>query len=94
LWDWAKDLQLKPEELRIEVLLSKEGDNKSAWHRAAAWGNVEVLQKLCDWAKELQLKPEELINEVFLSKICIMDRPGTRQQEEATLKLRETVGLG
>ena len=48
--------------------LSKDRYGKTAWHKAAERGDVEVLQKLWDWAKELQLKPEELRNEVWLSK--------------------------
>jgi hypothetical protein len=27
LWDWAKEMQLKPEELRFELLLSKDENN-------------------------------------------------------------------
>jgi len=46
LLDWAKELQLKPEELRNEVFLSKDEDNKMVWHMAARQGNVEVLEKL------------------------------------------------
>ena len=34
LWDWAKELQLKPEELRNEVLLSKDESNGTTWHKA------------------------------------------------------------
>jgi len=30
LWDWAKELQLKPEELRNEMLLSKDKYNETA----------------------------------------------------------------
>ena len=51
LWDWAKKLQLKPEELRNELLLSKDEFNKTAWHKAAERGEVAILEKLWDWAK-------------------------------------------
>ena len=61
-------MQLKHEELRNEVLFSKDKNKETAWHNAAEGGDVEVLNKLLDWAKELQLKPEELRNEVFWSK--------------------------
>ena len=64
LWDWAKELQLNPEELRNELLLLKDKVNKTAWHKAAKRGHVEVLKKMLDWAKELQLNPEELRNEL------------------------------
>jgi len=59
LWDWAKELQLKQEELRNEVLLSKDKCGQTAWHMAAGGGHVAILEKLWDWAKELQLKPDE-----------------------------------
>ena len=42
LWDWAKNLQLKPDELRNEVLLSKDKYGKTAWQIAASKGNVEI----------------------------------------------------
>jgi ankyrin repeat protein len=66
LWDFAKELQLKPEELRNEVLLSKDEYNQTAWHMAAECGQVVILEKLWNFAKELQLKQDELKNEVFL----------------------------
>jgi len=51
LWDWAKELQLKPEELRNELLLSKDEFNKTAWQKAAGRGEVEILEKLWDCLK-------------------------------------------
>jgi ankyrin repeat protein len=60
LWEWAKEMQLKPEELRNELLLSKDNLNDTAWHMAEKRGKFKVLEKLWEWAKELQLKPEEL----------------------------------
>ena len=68
LWNWTKALQLKPEEIRKELLLSKNKNGNSAWHEAAESGPVEILEKLWNWAKELQLKPEEIRNELLLSK--------------------------
>jgi ankyrin repeat protein len=68
LWNLAKELQLKPEELRVEVLLSKDASEQTIFHTAAERGNIEVLDKLWNWAKELSLKPEELTYEVLLSK--------------------------
>jgi hypothetical protein len=38
LWDWAKELQLKPEGLRNEVFLSKEEFKKTAWQKAEKRG--------------------------------------------------------
>ena len=68
LWDWAKELQLKPEEIRNELLLPKIKNRNTAWHEAAGSGQVEILEKLRNWAKELQLKPELIRNELLLSK--------------------------
>ena len=68
LWDWTKELQLKPEEMRNEVLLSHGQFIGTTWHLAAEEGHVQVLEKLWDWVKELQLKPEEMRNEVLLSQ--------------------------
>ena len=51
LWDWAKELQLEPEELKNDVLLSKDESKETAWHKAAESGQVEVLEELCDWAR-------------------------------------------
>jgi len=56
-WYWAKEMQLKPEELWNEVWLSKNKHGRT------------VLQKLSEWAKELQLEPEELRREdVFVKR--------------------------
>jgi ankyrin repeat protein len=58
LWDWTKNLQEKPEELRNQLWLSKDNSGTTAWNYAASYGHDEVLQKLCEWSEELQLKPE------------------------------------
>jgi ankyrin repeat protein len=62
LWEWAKELQLQPEELGNEVLLSKNNFNRTPRHKAAENGTYEILEKPWEWAKGLQLKPEELRN--------------------------------
>jgi hypothetical protein len=67
LWDWAGELQLKPEDLRNEVWLSKNRWGQTAWHIAARKGNLELSRKLWDWAKEVQIKPEDLRNQVWMS---------------------------
>jgi ankyrin repeat protein len=51
-----------------KLLLAKDHQGQTAWHKATVRCHVEVLQKLCDVAKELQLKPQEMRNEVLLSK--------------------------
>ena len=48
LCDWAKELQLKPGELRNEVLLSKDESKETALHSAAKSGHVEILKNLWD----------------------------------------------
>ena len=52
------ELQLKPEELRNEVLMSRD-ENKQ---KAAKGGQVKISEKLWGWATELQLQPKELRN--------------------------------
>jgi hypothetical protein len=86
LWEWAKELQLKQEELRNEVVLSILYLKNTPWDMAAREGKGKVLEKLWEWAKELQLKPEELRNEVLLLKTFPIERPGTCQQKKAKLK--------
>jgi hypothetical protein len=62
-------VQLKPEELRNEVLLSKDKYKETAWHKAAKLGRGETLEKLWDWDKELQLKPEKrLLSKTWFGK--------------------------
>jgi ankyrin repeat protein len=51
LWYFAKELQLKSEELKNEALLSKDEYNQTAWHKAAEFGQVLILEKLRDIAK-------------------------------------------
>jgi ankyrin repeat protein len=48
LWDLAKELQLKPEELRNELLVSKINFDQTTWHFAAVEGDVNILEKLWD----------------------------------------------
>jgi hypothetical protein len=50
--DWAKELQLKQEELRDEVMLTKDEPNEMAWHKAAGKDQVETFEKLCDRTKK------------------------------------------
>jgi ankyrin repeat protein len=50
LWTFAKELQLKPDELRNEVLLLKDKYNRTALHTASGEGQVVILEKLWDFA--------------------------------------------
>jgi hypothetical protein len=59
MWVWAQELQLKPEELRNPLWLSKDNSGKRTWHKAPS-GSKAVLETLLDYAKILQHKPEEL----------------------------------
>jgi len=52
LWNWAKKLKLKQEDLRNEVFLTKDESNDMAWHKAAGKDQVEILEKFCDRAKK------------------------------------------
>jgi ankyrin repeat protein len=55
-WDWAKVLQVKPEGLRNEVVVSTDKYGKTTWHKAAECGQVENLVELWYFANELQLE--------------------------------------
>jgi hypothetical protein len=46
LWNWAKVLQLKPEDIRNEVLLSKNNFGKTTCHLAVERVQTETLEKL------------------------------------------------
>jgi len=94
LCGWVKELQLKPEELQNEVLLSKDKFGTTAWHKTAERSHVELLKKLWDWAKKLHLEPEELGNDMLLQKTCLRNRPGTRHQKETTLIHYRNCGIG
>jgi hypothetical protein len=59
LWNCAKELHLKPEDLRNVLWVSKSKFNQTAWHIATHKGPVQVLEELWDWDKEMQIKPEE-----------------------------------
>jgi hypothetical protein len=42
---------LTAEELCSKLLLAKDEEEKTAWHYASWWGNVEALQKLWECGK-------------------------------------------
>jgi len=44
LWEFVKELQLKPEDLRDEVWLSKGEGDRTAWHLAKRRCHIEVLE--------------------------------------------------
>jgi len=46
LWDWAKKLQVKPDELKKDLLLSNHTFDQTVWYMAAGRGHVEVLETL------------------------------------------------
>ena len=86
LLNWGKELQLKPEEIRNELLLSKIKNGNTACHEAAERGQVEILERLWDWAKELQLNPEEIKKGCCCQRTRMEKQPETRQHKEAKLK--------
>jgi hypothetical protein len=45
-WDWAKELQLKPEELRNVLCLSKYKSKQTSRNMAAGKGDVDILEKM------------------------------------------------
>jgi hypothetical protein len=59
LWNWAKEAQLKPNEL-YELLRAKNKYGKTAWHAAVQSWNIGKPEALWSWANEAQLNPNEL----------------------------------
>jgi hypothetical protein len=43
LWNWAKDVQLKPEELRNELLFSEGKYGQTAWDEALERERFDIL---------------------------------------------------
>ena len=65
MWEWAKEV-LNRDQLKNELLLAKDYDDLTAFHRATFTDNVEILERIWKWANE-QLTPEEL-KELFLAQ--------------------------
>jgi len=61
-------LQLNPDELKNKLLLAKNKDGRTAWHRAAHKGSVAALEILWSWAKEGKLDPYKLKNKLLLAQ--------------------------
>jgi ankyrin repeat protein len=74
LWSWAKEAQLKPNEL-IELLLTKDEFGKTVLYIAEERKHLDALWS---WAKEAELKPNES-RELLVSK----DEDGNTAWHEA-----------
>ncbi len=61
MWVWAEETQLNSNELKNKLLLTKDSDGQTAWHRAADQGSLEALELLWSLAKEAKLNTEELL---------------------------------
>jgi len=61
LWVWATEEKLNPNKIKNKLLLAKDKDGYTAWHRAADKGSLHALEILRNWAKEAELNPEELL---------------------------------
>jgi hypothetical protein len=61
MWVWAEETQLNPKELKKNLFLAKDKDGYIAWHRAAQYGRIEVLETLRSWATDLELNLYELM---------------------------------
>jgi ankyrin repeat protein len=83
LWVWAKEMELKSDMLKNKMLLVKDKDENTMWHRALEISSNEdisalvplhsseipkLLQKLWGWAKEVELQPHELKSNLLLAK--------------------------
>jgi len=52
-----------------ELLLAQDKEGQTAWHLAACWGNIQVLEKLWDWAVN-KLATNVLKDKLLLAKDC------------------------
>jgi hypothetical protein len=43
-WEWAKE-KLTTEEINNKLLLGTDNEGRTAWHLAAMWGKLEMLEK-------------------------------------------------
>ena len=64
IWKWAQE-QLPPEQVNKRLLLAENKYGHTAWHLAAACGNIQAFFKLWEYAKD-QLTPEELNSKLLL----------------------------
>jgi endo-1,4-beta-D-glucanase Y len=58
LWEWAKEV-LNRDELNNKLLLAKDDEEMTAFHRASVSGKMQTLERIWTWANE-ELTPEEL----------------------------------
>jgi len=54
LWVWAEEAQQQANELKKYLLLAKDKQGYTAWHRAAHNCSLEALEILYSWTKELK----------------------------------------
>jgi endo-1,4-beta-D-glucanase Y len=64
-WSWTNE-NLTREEVNNKLLLSTDNEGMTAWHWAARWGKLDVLQKVWDWTNE-NLTRQELNNILLLA---------------------------
>ena len=68
LWEWAKQSQLKPNQFKNKLLLTKDQYGYTAWHRAAAEGNLDALEIVWGWAEEENINSDDLRNKWLLAE--------------------------
>jgi ankyrin repeat protein len=78
LWNWA-EVKLTKKEINNQLLLATDNEGRTACHRAAYVGNLDVVQKLWKWAKE-KLTRKERNN--FLSQTMREGLSGTWLQKK------------
>jgi len=71
LWDWAKEEQINPNEIKNILFLDEHQDRKFAWHLAVGGGNLELLNKLWGWAEEIQMKANNPRSAMLLAGIRV-----------------------
>jgi ankyrin repeat protein len=61
MWVWAEEIQVHPNELKINLFVTRNIYGYNAWHQAAEQGSLQALETLWSWAKELELNTDELL---------------------------------
>ena len=87
LWSWAKEVQIKPDEL----LLAENKKGETAFHLASEGTDEGILQKMWILAKEEQVKSKEIKNKLLLFKDKYGNTAWHRAAKRGHLEALETL---
>jgi len=68
LWVFAREAKLNPDEIKYSLLLSKDDNGNTLWHRAAERRSLHALETLRVWCKEAGIKTEKIKNKFLLAR--------------------------